>query len=354
VNIAVFLPNWIGDVVMATPAVRALRRHFADARLIAVCRSYVEQVLEGCPWVDERIHLDRSGSWSRRWPAVAWRLRQENIDLAILFPNSFHSALVARLAGCRRRVGYRRYARGWLLTDRLEPVRDDKNRLVPSPLINAYNRLAERAGCPNPGHRLELFTRPADERLAQATWDRNRLSSYPEVICLNPGAAFGSAKHWPVAHWARLARDLADRRGSGILVLCGPAERAMADDIARQADRASVRSLADQPLSLGLTKACVRRADLLITTDSGPRHFAAAFDRPVVTLFGPTHIAWTETYHAKAVHLQREVECGPCQLRVCPLDHRCMTELTPAEVLSAAERLLARCAPNRGADRKAS
>jgi heptosyltransferase-2 len=79
---------------------------------------------------------------------------------------------------------------------------------------------------------------------------------------------------------------------------------------------------------------------LLVTTDSGPRHFAAAFDRPVVTLFGPTHIEWTETYHPRAVHLQKRVECGPCQLRVCPLDHRCMLQLTPDEVYSAAEGLL--------------
>jgi heptosyltransferase-2 len=107
----------------------------------------------------------------------------------------------------------------------------------------------------------------------------------------------------------------------------------------------AVHSLADHPLSLGLSKACIRRCDLLITTDSGPRHFGTAFDRPVLTLFGPTHIAWTETYHAKAVHLQKQVPCGPCQQRVCPLDHRCMKELMPAEVLAAAEALLARFPP---------
>jgi heptosyltransferase II len=86
----------------------------------------------------------------------------------------------------------------------------------------------------------------------------------------------------------------------------------------------------------------VRRADLLVTTDSGPRHFAAAFGTPVVTLFGPTHIAWTETYYSKAIHLQKQVPCGPCQRRVCPLDHRCMKELTPAEVFAAATALLKR------------
>ena len=99
-------------------------------------------------------------------------------------------------------------------------------------------------------------------------------------------------------------------------------------------------SLGDTPLSLGLTKAVVKRSDLLVTTDSGPRHFAAAFDRPVVALFGPTHIEWTETYYAKEVRLQRKLSCGPCQQRVCPLGHhRCMRELSPTEVFAAAERL---------------
>src|SRR5262249_27118580 len=171
-------------------------------------------------------------------------------------------------------------------------------------------------------------------------WQAANFADRPEVVCLNPGAAFGSAKYWAAENFAQLARHLVDRRGSGVLVLCGPGERDLGRRIARLSARPNVVSLADQPLALGLTKAWVRRADLLVTTDSGPRHFAAAFGRPVVTLFGPTHIAWTETYHPRAVHLQKPVDCGPCQRRVCPLDHRCMTGLTPAEVFAAAEGLL--------------
>jgi heptosyltransferase-2 len=160
------------------------------------------------------------------------------------------------------------------------------------------------------------------------------------VICLNPGAAFGSAKYWPAESFVALAQQLVDQRGSGVLILCGPAERDLARRIAAAARRPGVHSLAGHHLSIGLTKACVRRSDLLITTDSGPRHFAAAFERPVVTLFGPTHIGWTETYYEKAVHLQESVPCGPCQLRVCPLDHRCMKQLSVARVFEAATGLL--------------
>ncbi len=325
---------------MATPAVRALRQYFGGAHLLGIFKPYIAGVLEGSPWLDSRIFLDAKGPWSCRWPAVAAKLRRESVDWAILFPNSFRSALVAWLGRCRRRCGYSRDVRSFLLTDRMEPLRNPQGILIPSPVIDAYNRLAEYMGCPPPSHRLELFTTARDEAAADAVWQEFGFGDHQEVVCLNPGAAFGSAKHWPAEYFAQLARDLAERRGSGVLVLCGPDEHATARSIIARADRPSVHSLADYPLSLGLTKACVRRADLLVTTDSGPRHFAAAFERPVITLFGPTHIAWTETYYPKAVHLQKEVECGPCQQRICPLDHRCMKLLTPAEVLAAAEQLL--------------
>jgi heptosyltransferase-2 len=200
---------------------------------------------------------------------------------------------------------------------------------------------------------MELATSFRNERAADAVWRQAGLLAYPEVVCLNPGGAFGSAKHWPADYFAELARLLVDQRGCGVLVLCGPSEKEMAGEIVRQArllqKNPAVHSLADYPMSLGLTKACVRRADLLITTDSGPRHFAAAFNRPVVTLFGPTHINWTETYYPQAIHLQKKVDCGPCQLRTCPLDHRCMKLMTPQEVFRAAQNLLASRIPQRGA-----
>ena len=226
------------------------------------------------------------------------------------------------------------------------PQRCPDGQLRISPIIDAYNRLVEHAGCPHAGHDLELFTTPTDEAAADRVWEQGRLADYPEVVCLNPGAAFGSSKHWPSEYFASLARDLVGRRDCAVLVLCGPAERDVAQEIAIQARLPGVAALCDLAeqaggkLSLGLSKACVARADLLVTTDSGPRRFAHAFDRPVLTLFGPTHIAWTETYHPRAVHLQKQVDCGPCQERICPLDHRCMKRLTPEEVFRAAEGLL--------------
>ncbi len=334
-RIAVFLPNWIGDVVMATPAVRALRDHFAGASFVAVCKPYVADVLAGSPWFDDTLFLDK-----KRPFAAVKALRANPPDAAVLFPNSFRAALVARLGGCRRVYGFARYGRDVLLTKRLYPVRGAGGKPKPVPAIDDYNRVAELLGVLDPGHRMELFTTPADEAIAEAEWQRLGLHRVREVVAINAGGAFGSSKHWSDESFAEVARTLADRRGCRVVILCGPSERETAKRIAALADCPAVVSLADATPSIGLTKAVVRRASLLVTTDSGPRHFAAAFGVPVATLFGPTHIGWTETYFPKAVHLQKAVPCGPCQLRVCPLDHRCMKLLTPTDVTAAAERLL--------------
>ncbi len=348
-KIAIVLPGWIGDAVMATPALRALRSHYRDAHFIGVLKPYVAGVLEGGDWFDEQIFADKSfGPTGVR--AVAEALQPRQVDLAVVFPNSFRSALTVWLGGCRRRVGYARYGRWPLLTDALPPVRDLLGRITPRPIIDAYNRLAEHCDCPRPSYRMELFTTRADEQAADRVWRSAGLDAFADVICLNPGAAFGAAKHWPTPYFATLAHNLAEQRGCGVLVLCGPGERDVARQIAQQAAHPAVHALADHTtpvrsagpaISLGLTKACVRRCDLLVTTDSGPRHFAAAFERPVVALFGPTHIAWTETYYPAEVRLQQRVECGPCQRRVCPQGHhRCMNELLPADVFTATTELL--------------
>jgi heptosyltransferase-2 len=351
-RIALFLPNWIGDVVMATPAIRAVRQDYPDAELIGVCKPYVRGLLDGAPWFDTLLSFDKNGPREQRFRSVSRQLSAKPLDLAILFPNSFRVALLAWWAGAKKRIGFSRYGRRWLLSDRLEPIRDRRGRFKPSPIIDDYNRLLSPLKLPDPGYRMELFTTPQDELAADRIWQQFRLHTAREVIGLNPGAAFGAAKHWPVESFARLAQQLIDSRGSSILVFCGPNERETARQIVQQTGRSQVHSLADQEVSLGLSKASVRRLDLLVTTDSGPRHFAAAFDRPVVSLFGPTFREWTITYFEKEICLQKQVPCGPCQQRTCPLDHRCMKELGVEEVLQAGVSLL-HAFPNRGRYRDA-
>lgn len=350
-NIVIFLPNWIGDVAMATPALRALRRRFeGSAHFIGVMRPYVSEVLSGTHWLDETLlyqpRTDIAELGSRH---LVRRLRSRRVDWAILLTNSLRTGVLAWLSGARRRVGFVRFGRGPLLTDRLYHRRDGR-RYVPSPVLDDYLRLAYHVGCPPESPRLELATTPADEWLADAAWRRLGMNRDSRVVAFNSGGAFGAAKSWPAEYFSALARRVVVEHDCHVLLLCGPGEREAAEQISRSADHPRVVSLAGEPLSIGLSKACVRRSRLLVTTDSGPRHFAAAFDVPVITIFGPTHIAWSENHFDRAVHLQHEVPCGPCQQRTCPLGHhRCMTELTVDRVYRAAAAQLLDKRPARAA-----
>jgi lipopolysaccharide heptosyltransferase II len=341
-KIAVFCPNLIGDTVMATPSFRALRRGFPDAMLTAVIKPRVAPTLDGTTWFDELIHLDSASSKrDERMVSVVRRLRRARFDVAVLFPNSIRSAWIAWLADIPRRVGFVRHGRGLLLTDRLHYPLDAAGRRLPTPIVESYLKLARRLGCPVESVRTELATTGDDEALAASAWSELGLIAGERVVCLNTGGAFGPAKNWPSAHYSELARRLVHEAGVAVLVLCGPDERAAAREVAVAAGHPRVVSLADRSLSIGLTKACVRRSALLITTDSGPRHFAAAFNTPVITLFGPTHVNWTRTYHPRAWNVLHPVPCGPCQRPVCPEGHhRCMRELTPDAVFRVALRAL--------------
>ncbi len=340
-KIAVFLPNWIGDAVMATPALRAIRQQFSDAEIVTIQRPYVADVLEGLDCIDRKISWHRGQKFISRFRFVK-QLRSENFDLAVLFPNSFRSAGLAFLAGIPKRVGISRDRRGWLLTDAL-PAKD---RQEPHPAIDEYLRIAASL---DDNNQTELDVPPILSRsteLVVTEADQKRWMTFLEkqsvefrsrsLICLNPGGAFGAAKHWPVGHFADLAHRVATELQRSVLVVCGPAEKTEALQIVDQAAHPMVTSLAAEPLHLGLTKAAIQQSELLVTTDSGPRHFAAPFQVPVVTLFGPTHILWSETYYDRGLHLQLDLDCGPCQQRVCPLGHhRCMKELSADQVFQS-------------------
>jgi heptosyltransferase II len=343
VQIGIFLPNWIGDTAMATPALRALRTHFGpQAHLTGVLRPYLADVLAGTRWLDEQVFFNPRGvdRSVRSWP-VAKALRARQFDLVVLLTNSLRTGLMAWASGAPLRVGYARYGRGLTLTTRLEPPREGR-RLIPTSAIDAYLKIAYELGCPTESRRLELATLPDDEAAADAVWKKLRLPPGDQVVVLNSGGAFGAAKHWPAEHFAGLAKRIADRDKLAVLVNCGPNERDIAADIVGRANHPGVVSLADEPrLPVGLTKACIRRSRLLVSTDSGPRFFAVAFGVPVVSLFGPTHPAWSRTYYAREICLQHDVPCGPCMLRTCPHGHhQCMRDLDVDTVHRAVLRQL--------------
>lgn len=337
-RLAVFLPNWIGDVVMATPVLRALRKLAGPSDpVVGVMRPYVAEVLGGTHWIDEIILYEkapRHSELSRR--AAQRKLRAARIDLALLLTNSMRTAWMAWCGGCRERIGYVGDLRAFLLTKRLKESYCDAIDL-PIPTIDSYLMLAEAAGCEPESPRLELATLPTDERAADTLWQRLGLPSGDRVVVLNPGGAFGAAKHWPTEHFAKLAQRIVVDWGYSVLVHCGPAERDHAARIVALAgDRRVVGMSELDQLPLSLAKACVRRSRMVVTTDSGLRFFGIAFNKPVVTLFGPTAPEATRTHYDHEKCLSLSLDCQPCEERTCPLSHhRCMRDLSVERVYAA-------------------
>ena len=341
-RLLVVIPNWVGDVVLATPVLAALRAHFRKARITYLLRPYVREILDGCGWHDQDVQWPMGGGLARemRTLHLARRLKDAGFDLAILLTNSLRSALVVWRAGVERRVGYAREGRGWLLTDRLKPLKRD-GEFVPTPILPYYIKLAEHVGCAVTDRRLRLEITPAQERAGRDLQRAHRLDDGKPYALVNPGAAFGASKCWLPGRFAQVCDRLAEAHGLRPVLVGAPHEAPLMQEIAGQA-RAQV-VCCDQPgTTLGTLKVVMRDAALLVCNDTGPRHYGAAFNVPTVTLFGPTHQAWTDTDYGREIKLQVPVECGPCQLKKCPLDLRCQTGLTVEMVMDAVGEVLRR------------
>ncbi len=340
-NIAVVLPNWIGDVVMATPTLRAIREGLSPGdRVVGIMKPYVQDVLAGTNFLDDVILWNKkSNDASQRFLSVVKKIRQQRFDQAILLPNSMSSAGLAYLGGAKERVGYRRYGRGPLLTHALNPPTENGER-IPVSAVDYYLSLAELAGYDVRTRHCELGFTEVDDLRAQVLWRQYRFFER-RVIVFNTGGAYGGAKHWPADYYTVLARRLVEDPRNAVLLICGPSERETVAQIQREVNHPFVRSLAEENPNIGLSKAVINMASLMITTDSGPRHFAAAFNTPSVAIFGPTDPRWAENYNPHELILSSGADCAPCAERECPLKHhRCMRDLAVEDVLRAAQRQL--------------
>lgn len=340
-KIGVLLPNWVGDAVMATPLLRTLREHHPAAEIVGIGRPYLMPLLEGLPLLDRFMAWEHRGpGWLGRTWHVIHALRAWRPDVVLTLRNSPLAACVARASGAPQTVGYARRGAGLMLTTALEPPRW-KGKLTPTSAVDYFLALGEAVGCMPRSKHVELATTPSDLAAADNVWSRLQLPNPEHVVLLNTGGAYGSAKHWPREHSIALARRMATELDLAVLVLCGPDEQLEAAAIADSANHPHVHSMAGEDLSFGTTKAIISRSRLLISTDSGPRHMAAALGTPTITLFGPIDPRWSENYQPGAVHLRLPLECSPCGKRVCPLGHhRCMRDLSVDMVCGAALKLL--------------
>jgi heptosyltransferase-2 len=337
----VVAPNWLGDAVMALPAIADIRRRFPDARLAIAARRAVADLFRLVPAADEVVTLEWTGRWwhRQRLAADAARLREVGADTAILLPNSFATAWLIRRAAIPDRWGYASDMRAPLLTRAVaRPGRSLHQGAYYQHLTRA---LGFESGPLEPEVQISA-TASADARrqLIEHGWDTAR-----PLIVFAPGAAYGTAKRWPLPYVARLASDVVRQRRAACVMVGGRGDAAAAAEVLSRVD-ADVRphvidltghtSIAALGGILALAAACV-------ANDSGAMHLAAAAGTPIVALFGPTREHETSPLiraNRRAEVLTHPVWCRPCMLRECPIDHRCMKGIAPDRVYTALTSLL--------------
>jgi heptosyltransferase-2 len=341
-RIFVRAPNWVGDLVMATAAFGRMRRAYPTAEIVAGMRPYLRSLLAGTAFFDEIVDVPKA-----RGPRDLWRqaaaLRKRRFDLAVVLPNSIETGVIPLLAGIPYRVGYRQGRPGLMNLGLRAPRgrpwwRRHGARRVPKPMPEYYDELLDELGIPPAPRRVSLVVTEA-ERAAAAEWLGARgVAPGEPLVALNPGASFGASKLWEPDRFAAVARHFQERRGLRALLLAGPAE---VEAVRAMAAASGALAAIDPVLPVGMLKPLLERAAVLITTDSGPRHIGVALGVPVVCLMGPNDRRYTDYQLERQRVIRKDLECSPCQRKVCPLGHRrCMTDIGVAEVIEAAQRLL--------------
>ncbi len=342
-HVVVLAPNWLGDAVMALPALGDIRRHFADARLAVAARTSIARLFECVPGVDEIVVLGSESGSSGAGPARdnVGALGDGRFDVAILFPNSFSAAWLARRAGVPERWGYRADLRGPLLT---RAVRRPRGKVHYGAYYqNLVRGLDMTAGPLTPRVGVPAASRTAAGRmLEERGWTPGEA-----LVGLAPGAAYGHAKRWLPARFAELVRLVWEQKGAGCVLLGRSADRDAGQDIVAALERSADGRVAGRLIDLiGATDlllllGAMSHCRAVVTNDSGAMHLAAAIGLPVTAIFGPTDERYSspltteECAEWRVAVLSEPVWCRPCGLRECPIDHRCMTRIPASRVFDA-------------------
>ena len=335
-RVVVRAPNWLGDIVMAMPAIAAVRAAYPGAHLAVAAPAPFADVCAAMPGIDGVVPL--SGSGIRAIGAHAEALKAGGFDLAILFTNSFASALAASRAGIAERWGYNRDWRGRLLTQAVptRPGRKGSAATPAGPHHSAYYlRLTSSLGMPPVDAPIVLRVPAAAHDRAAALLAEAGVPTDATVVGFAPGAAYGSAKRWPPERVAEAIGGVVRQGGRAVLVgaasdreiaraiqaVLAPAVRPFVVDLIGATDTATLMG-------------ALARCRVVVANDSGAMHVASAVGRPVVAIFGPTDERATAPQGPHTL-VRHEVFCRPCLLRACPIDHRCLRGVGAADVVAA-------------------
>lgn len=336
-NILIRAANWVGDAIMTTPVIRAVRKNYPKARITVLAKPWVIPVYAHNPNVDHIFCYDNSGRHTRGVGTfqLARDLKKEQFDLAILMQNAFEAALIAFFAGIPERLGYNTDGRTLLLN---RSVKMEK-ALKKGHLIDYYLAILGKADLKTDGRKMDLFLSSEDRHSAEQYLVKSGVGSDSPLIGINPGATGGTAKRWFPERYAELCRKLAEKYNEKVLIFGGPADRELGDRIAEQSNGTGINIAGDT--TLGQAFALIEKLDLFVTNDSGLMHAAAAMDIRQVAVIGSTDFVATSPSSKYAVMVRQPVPCAPCLKDTCPTDHACMDQIPVDMVLERCKSLLA-------------
>lgn len=324
-------PNWVGDSILAIPAMKAVRATFPDAEITLLVRPWVAGVYKAAPFIDHLWSEPRPSSLSD-WIRLTGGIRKSHFDLALLFPNSFESAAMMFLSGVPQRVGYATDGRSWLLTNSLKPASGKRHQ------IHYYLDLAGAVSATVDRPSIEIEASSDEKAQAAKLLLSEGIPQGRRYLVLNPGAAYGSAKRWGENGFAEAGDTLAAEFDLDVVIVGSEMERSIAQTIQnRMRSRVAVLS---GKTSLETLIGVISQSSLMLTNDSGPMHVAAALGVPTVAVFGATNDIVTGPCGPRTRVVKEPVECSPCMLRECPIDHRCMTRVSAEAVCRAAREVL--------------
>ena len=337
-TILIWLPSPMGDAVLCTPALRAIRTQYPDAALWLYGNGVVRSVLSPNTISNNWIEQCSGNPF-----AIAAEFKKYSFDTVLLFKNSFMSALTVWLARIPVRIGYAREGRGFLLTETLEPPRLPDGDYAPLSMIDYYRGVAAQIEANSADRLPELEVSRNDTKSLQEKLPEIFITDGPMVIFV-PGGAFGANKCWPAENFAKLADWLVEKYEATVILSVAPNsfEQRIAEEVCSRSKHRLI-NLGETPLSLGELKALFLTADLVVANDTGPRHIAIALKRKVITLFGPNDPAWTQTGYENEIQIVADVACAPCQEPQCHMEELlCMYSISVESVCKAAEKLLAK------------
>ncbi len=334
-NIIVRMPNWIGDLVMATPILSDLRRAYPDARITAMCRSPICELLKEDPEIDELFCFSKAGGFGRHSERrnIIEKLRKGDYDLGILLTHSFSSAWWFWLGKVQYRLGYECNGRKLLLTHHLPFPQNIQNQH----LVATYKMLLEPLGLPMTDTPPRLYLTPKEVNDARVLLRHNGIPEGALVVGINPGATYGSAKCWLPERFREVTERLLRDKDIYIVYFGDQATANLVKEICAGLP-SRVVNLAGQT-SLRELSSLISNCDVILTNDSGPMHIADAIGTPMVALFGSTSEVVTGPYRSGTL-IHKHVECSPCYQRTCPIDFRCMKRIEADEVYEAIIKIL--------------